>query len=89
MFFLGSWHVLTQLMHIASEVILAREMPGGGEWAVPFLFTVESSSYLPEWKPPVEDHVSMTFSESNPYVGDEIHSFQNQDEPEQSFDPPV
>lgn len=48
-----------------------------------------SNSYLLEWEPPVEDDISMTFSEFNPYVGDEIHSFQNQDEPEQSFDPPV
>lgn len=56
---------------------------------MPFRLSAESNSHLPEWKPPVEDHVSMTFSESNPYVGDEIHSFRNQDGPEQSFDPPV
>ncbi|PNI54841.1 VPS8 isoform 18, partial [Pan troglodytes] len=28
---------------------------------------VESNSYLLEWEPPVEDYISMTFSEFNPY----------------------
>lgn len=50
---------------------------------------MESNSCLLEWEPPVKDYIPMTFSEFNPYVGDEIHSFQNQDESEQSFDPPV